>query len=258
MEKPQLFISEDLPAEEKLVLACSQKILDLMVFYKEKQEAGTLTLKDLEDLSEQGNAIADEFPVSNEPVEGFPPQTSDMDELEAIANARAAEDLKLLEENGGPVFKIESFAMLKELADLPPQDIGERILEAARNKREAEGATVEPPEPSDQPAEPLSVKPETEFSGDLIKENLEKLRELLLQAKLILFDLQGAWPDVEPFEDKARLNARAFKNYGEEGGTLLLGILSGEEKDEELADKRKLPLSWLHWPPPRGESWRNW
>ena len=231
----KLFISEDAPAELKEIIKVSQKCLDNMMEFKVKADNGTLTFDDLEELTRRNNLLTDEFPKA-EPstTTGFPTSGSGLDELEAVGNANAAETARLLEQEGGPAYKIDTFDQLKELSQLSPMAIGTLVLRAAEEKR----GTVEDSEESEKPYESQDMKLKKEFKNGLMKENLDDINSLLYNAKEVLFDLQTDMTGVEFFEKRLLLNLRTFEGYKQSGIDLLMNILSGAEEDEDLADKK--------------------
>ncbi len=229
----KLFISEDAPAELKEVIKTSQKCLDNLQEFKVKADNGTLTFDDLEELTRRNNLITDQFPKAEPSASGLPPVNS-LDDVEAIGKSRAKETARILAKEGGPAYKINSFDQLKELSKVPPMAIGKIVLDAVKEKR----GKSEEFEESKKPYESENIKLKREFKGGLMKENLDEIKSLLYSTKSVLFDLQSDWIGIELFEKQLFLNLKTFEGYKQSGVELLMGILSGDEEDEDLADKQ--------------------
>ncbi|MBU2511432.1 hypothetical protein KJ966_08835 [bacterium] len=232
--KKKLFVSDDSPAELKETISVCQQYIDNMQEFKVKADNGTLNFDDLEELTRRNNILVNQLPHNSNPRPGYPPQTSNLDELESYAKIRGEESAKLLKEEGGPVFKITTFDQLKEFSKMDPEAVGAIILAAAREKRGEAESTEEP----EKETESHEMKIKKEFMNDLLIDNLNNIKTLLYNAKLCLFDLQYEWPKAETFEKQLTLRARTFKGYKQNGLELLTGILNEEEENEDLADKK--------------------
>ena len=232
--KNELYVSDDAPEELKEVISAAQRMMDNMVKFKAKAEDGTLTLDDLDELTRLNNNIARDFPRANTLPVGYPPQTSDIEELKAISRSRAAEAEAELKAGGGPVLNIQTLEELEELSKQSPESLAATVMAAAQAKKRAESSETGDDDPID--AAPPSL--EQQFSTHLIKENLDRIHDLLVSAKLVLFDRQEDWRTVKPFEKELHLNAKAFEGNKQEGIDLLLGILRDEEEDEDLVDRQ--------------------
>lgn len=234
-----LHISDDAPQELKDTIAVAQKMVDNMVKYKEKAENGTLTFEDLDELARLNLPIADEFPRNPNQPEGYPQQTSNMEELEKISKAAEAEAMKKLKESGDPIFAISSIEELKELAKLPPmaiiQSAQAAIAEKQKPKKQEKKETT-------GSAEKPKTKVGGEFHEDIFIENLKSLQMLLYNAKLAYYTLTTTWQEAELFEEQLVMRAKAFEDFHDNGKQFLIDVVEEKietENEDELGEIRQ-------------------
>lgn len=227
MEK-KLFVSDDSPAELKETISVCQQYIDNMQEFKVKADNGTLNFDDLEELTRRNNILVNQLPHDSKPRPGYPPQTTNLDELESYAKTRGEESANLLKAEGGPVFKITSFDELKKLSKMEPEALGAMILEAGK-KKTREKEEKEAKSKAAKPEKDIKIKTDRSFHEELLVDHLHKIKSLLLNAKLVFFNLQDDWEHSELFEEKLIENAKSFEDFRQDSLTLLKEILTEEE-----------------------------
>ncbi len=235
----KLYISDDSPVELKETIATAQRMMDNMAEFKVKADDGTLTFADLDELARRNNAISSEFPTAKEPVPGYPIQTKNMADLEALSKARLKEAEEELKKQGGPVFKINSLDQLEKLSKESPEALAKMVIDAATEKREAN----EPNKPSVKVGK-VSV-PGRSFHSKIFIEHLAKIQTLLYNAKTVFHNLSYDWEHAEIFEAQLIKHAKSFEDFGERAIFFLIGVLNGEDSGggEELKQEAAFVLA---------------
>lgn len=234
----KLYIHNDAPEPLKQVIDVSQRMLDNMKAYKAKADSKTLTREDLRELTRCSNALSKEYPRSAEPQKGYPPRTSDMDELENYSRARIDESTRQVEAEGGPVFKVNSLDELKNLATLSPAILGQKVLNAAEEKRAAEEKEREAGGTPDETYEGQSVSAKQTFSVESMEETFERFCSHYYHAKGVYSDLPYDWTETQPYEAPLYNGSSVFRGYGVKGDGWLKAVLTGETENEAFGDKQ--------------------
>ncbi|MCG8335231.1 MAG: hypothetical protein MJE63_11975, partial [Proteobacteria bacterium] len=224
----KLYVCKDSPAELKETITVAQRMMDNMAEFKVKADDGSLTFADLDELARRNNAISSEYPTAQQPVPGYPVQTKNMNDLEALSKSRLLEAESELKSQGGAVFEITNFDQLKELSKMPPSAIGQMVIDTAKAKRESKG--VKAPKVD---AGSVSV-PERPFHPSIFVQHLKEIQTLLFHAKTVFRDLPFDWSHAEIFEDQLFINAKSFEDFRDVGVYFLVEVLTGEEDDEDV------------------------
>jgi uncharacterized protein (TIGR02270 family) len=236
----KLYIPEDATSEVKEHLEAAQQGLFNVQEFKAKAEAGTLTLSDLETLSQRQLALSDVFAKGNPAAVGLTPGLNSLDDLEALAQQRMNESLSLVEQSGGPAYKVNSLEELQALADLSPEKTAEKVLAAVKqNQPPAEGAENQTENKGSAPAVKAPKRTAVETSDDhFLNQHFEAIVTLLTLSKQAFYDLEGTWPGLEPLEEKLAVHLDGLEVQGAPAIDLGLSYLTAQTEDDEAEEKK--------------------
>ncbi len=235
----KLYINDDAPEEIKENVRLAQQCLDNMKQYKEKAENGTLTFADLENMVQKNHAIIDQFPKGNPAAAGLPAKVEGTPGILALAAARQAEVKPLLDKNP-PVYKVDSIKDLHNLCQKTPEEIGETIIAAAKQKNKEK----KPTEIADQqesggksPKLPKKISVSS-FNFDLFNRHLEKTVDLLAACKQIYFDVQVDWRLVGQLEKQLEVHIDGLAEQGDPALEFLDSYVTDQTDDEDCEEKK--------------------
>lgn len=237
--KNKLYVHDEAPEGLKENVRVAQECLDNMVQYQIKAENKTLTLNELNQMVQKNHSIIDQFPSGNPTHAGLPPQITGMTDLLALASSRRAEAATLTEKNP-TVHKVDSLKDLHELSQKSPEEIGDTIIDASKNKvqKPSENETAEEvKEESTSITTPKKLKI-SNLDFQLFHKHLEKTLELLQSCKHLYFDLSVEWPSIEPLEEQMQVHIDGFAEHGLPAIEFLESYLTEKIEDEDLEEKK--------------------